>query len=113
METKWTPTPWVIRNIPQISADYYTIEQGTALGKDVFIGDIGWINFNTKRKGNADFIERACNSHNALVDALKDANRWISSPLAHFEFADKHSRADIKGRMKQALKQAETDNDNE
>lgn len=53
---------------------------------DGFTGDViaaVWADDDSSDAANAAFIVRACNSHYALLDALKEARGYISNDVLH------------------------------
>jgi hypothetical protein len=73
MEAKHTPTPWrVIDNEPGNGYGSMDITplliEGESYAIAAVIGDVAGID----PQANAAFIVRACNSHDALVEALKE-----------------------------------------
>jgi hypothetical protein len=93
MNSKHTATPWRLNN----NVDIYAEDKEN---RTLMLGAI--IN-----KNNASFIVKACNSHEALVEALKEAQRYILN-LKGKEFNVKNSNYfHISVVMNEAIKQAE------
>jgi hypothetical protein len=63
MSAEHTPTPWYI-------SGKSTIRRGS----NDWIGYVHWRN----GAANAEFIVRACNAHDNLVAALREARGWLS-----------------------------------
>lgn len=79
-ETKHTPTPWQVSDKPRHGDVVIKTMQPNGVYHVAYVTDdcdeLYQIDEVAKRK-NAEFIVRACNSHYALVEALKKAHDHI------------------------------------
>ena len=80
---KHTPTPWVLNRhtgTKQLDTSTYDIFGGIELDsagtrETVLDGGIIW------ERSNAEFIVRACNSHEALLKVAQEALEYLCGPL--------------------------------
>ncbi len=110
-DAKHTPTPWVF--IPMNEYVYDAAFKYRIEGEDGFSPCCIYAD-GTKNKGtteaNAAFIVRACNSHDALVDALKKATdilERIDTQETRLVFTKDHEIPDLVKSSRQALADAE------
>ena len=85
MEAKHTPTPWNVAAYNgsfEIVTDSWDVASGS-------IGDRGPI----RNAEDAAFIVRACNSHDALVEALKECADRLELHMKHTEDLAAHMKA--------------------
>lgn len=78
-DTKHTPTPWEWLRDDRCTSKLKgcVVHAGSAIVAEVLAKAM--INSQSKSEANAEFIVRACNSHDALVDALKKMVIWHDS----------------------------------
>ena len=69
-----TPTPWKQR---PIKLDGYTAYAD--IGTDTHLAATAYGNTEEKALANAAFIVQACNSHEALINALELADAWMGN----------------------------------
>lgn len=73
-----TPTPWKVRTLPERYGGWCFIEAPEVVAGQSVAGDYHREVMGDdypEREGDAEFIVRACNSHDALVEALEILER--------------------------------------
>lgn len=105
-----TPGPWKVKH-EQGDMPYVVSEQGKKWGNPVvcqFYEDVTpedsvtfgpWLKANENAQANAEFVVRACNSHDALLEAL-------DSLLSFAEFGDITGKGRTIWEVKQAARAA-------
>ena len=84
MNTKHTPTPWVVGGRAKLGASIAPGETPRIWAPDGAIADISihrMLGDGTSKRelANANFIVRACNAHDDLVAALEGLTRFVEA----------------------------------
>ena len=101
-KTKHTPTPW---NAYKPTGSRWHI--GSSDSSHLIIGKINDDNSHTLAKANAEFIVRACNNFDALVEALKRISKGEGACSRDHLTHASNCIEEMKGIAKKAIQEAE------